>query len=43
MKYAEIGEIMDLPEGTVKSYLYRARSILKKEILKSYHKEELWQ
>ncbi len=29
MSYQEIGEIMDLPEGTVKSYLFRGRKKLK--------------
>jgi len=35
MSYAEIGAIMELPEGTVKSYLFRARAILK-EYVKKY-------
>jgi len=35
MSYAEIGSIMDLPEGTVKSYLFRARAMLK-EYVKRY-------
>lgn len=35
LSYAEIAGIMDLPEGTVKSYLFRARQLLK-ERLKSY-------
>ena len=34
MSYAEIGAIMELPEGTVKSYLFRARSILKEHVKK---------
>ena len=33
MSYAQIGEIMELPEGTVKSYLFRARKSLKKILL----------
>lgn len=41
MSYAEIAQIMDLPEGTVKSYLFRARKILKTRILAQYKKEEL--
>ncbi|MEJ1236648.1 sigma-70 family RNA polymerase sigma factor [Chryseolinea sp. T2] len=35
MSYAEIGTIMELPEGTVKSYLFRARAMLK-EYVKKY-------
>ncbi|MFM2394552.1 MAG: hypothetical protein RLZZ546_2534, partial [Bacteroidota bacterium] len=31
----EIAEITNLPEGTIKSYLYRARKILKDNI--NYH------
>ena len=41
MSYKEIGEIMQLPEGTVKSYLFRARKILKEQLLKKYSLEEL--
>jgi RNA polymerase sigma factor (sigma-70 family) len=41
MSYAEIGTIMDLPEGTVKSYLYRARSHLKKRLESRYKVEDL--
>jgi len=29
LKYAEIAEVMNIPEGTVKSHLFRARSLLK--------------
>ena len=43
MQYSEISNIMDLPVGTVKSYLFRARNLLKNELLKVYHKEEIWQ
>jgi len=32
---------MSLPEGTVKSYLFRARKALKENILAKYKKEEL--
>jgi RNA polymerase sigma factor (sigma-70 family) len=32
----EISEITNLPEGTIKSYLYRARNILKNELNKNY-------
>jgi len=43
MSYQEIGDIMDLPEGTVKSYLFRARKLLKKRLLARYGSEEQWQ
>lgn len=42
MSYKEIGDMLDLPEGTVKSYLFRARQKLKEELLKKYSREELW-
>lgn len=41
MSYAEIGEIMDLPEGTVKSYLFRARRQLKEKLNMQYQREAL--
>jgi RNA polymerase sigma factor (sigma-70 family) len=37
----EIADITNLPEGTIKNYLYRARKLLKDIILKSYKKEDL--
>lgn len=37
----EIAEITNLPEGTIKSYLYRARKILKDNINHHYKNEEL--
>lgn len=37
----EISEITNLPEGTIKSYLYRARKILKDNIHQHYKKEQL--
>jgi len=43
MKYHEIGEILELPEGTVKSYLFRARKILKQKLTAKYKPEELLQ
>jgi RNA polymerase sigma-70 factor (ECF subfamily) len=42
MRYQEISRIMDLPQGTVKSYLHRARKHLKKQLLGVYQEEELW-
>ena len=42
LSYTEIGEIMNLPEGTVKSYLFRARKMLKERMLEKYPAEELF-
>jgi len=41
MSYAEIGGILCMPAGTVKSYLFRARKLLKEKILARYTREEL--
>ena len=41
MSYKEISEILTLPEGTVKSYLFRSRKLLKEKLLSSYKEEEL--
>ncbi len=41
MKYNEIAEILQLPEGTVKNYLFRARKKLKERLLVKYQMEEL--
>jgi RNA polymerase sigma-70 factor (ECF subfamily) len=41
MSYLEISELMDLPEGTVKSYLYRARKKLKEVLDKELEGEEI--
>jgi RNA polymerase sigma-70 factor (ECF subfamily) len=41
MSYQEIGKITDMPEGTVKNYLFRARNLLKEKIKKYLGKEEL--
>ncbi len=43
LSYKEIGEIMELPEGTVKSYLFRARRLLKDKLTLKYQTEELYQ
>lgn len=32
MNYGEIGEVMEMPEGTVKNYLFRARKLLKEKM-----------
>lgn len=41
MSYPEICEITGMPEGTVKSYLFRARNLLKEKVKKYIGKEEL--
>lgn len=33
MSYKEISQCLDIPEGTVKTYIYRARDVLKKNLL----------
>ena len=42
MSYAEITKITGLPDGTVKSYLFRARKLLKEKLIAKYQQEELW-
>jgi RNA polymerase sigma-70 factor (ECF subfamily) len=39
--YAEIAQILDLPEGTVKTHLFRAREALKKAMLDKYQQGEI--
>jgi RNA polymerase sigma factor (sigma-70 family) len=41
LSYQEIGQITGLPDGTVKSYLFRARKMLKESLLSNYKKEKL--
>ena len=41
LSYEEISTITDLPAGTVKSYLFRARRQLKNDLLLQYKKEDL--
>lgn len=41
LSYQEIGYITGLPEGTLKSYLFRARKALKENLLVHYKKEDL--
>ena len=43
MSYAEMAEVLGLPDGTVKNYLYRARKLLKDRLSAKYQMEELWQ
>ena len=40
LNYTEIGEVTDMPEGTVKNYLFRARNLLKQKVKKYLDKEE---
>jgi RNA polymerase sigma-70 factor (ECF subfamily) len=42
MSYEEIGDIMKLPSGTVKSHLFRARRKLKELLMARYELEEIW-
>lgn len=41
LSYTEITQITGLPEGTVKSYLFRARKILKESLTLKYQKEDI--
>jgi RNA polymerase sigma factor (sigma-70 family) len=41
MSYTQISEVMRLPEGTVKSYLFRARKLLKERLKAKYQPEDL--
>jgi RNA polymerase sigma factor (sigma-70 family) len=41
MSYADIADILSLPDGTVKSYLFRARQMLKERMMARYSQEEL--
>jgi RNA polymerase sigma-70 factor (ECF subfamily) len=41
LSYAEIAQITSLPEGTIKSYLFRARRTLQQQILARYHRDDL--
>ncbi len=42
MRYREIGDVMNLPQGTVKSYLFRARRELKEALIERYRGDRLW-
>jgi RNA polymerase sigma factor (sigma-70 family) len=41
LTYVEMAQITGMPEGTVKSYLFRARKTLKENLLSKYKKEAL--
>jgi RNA polymerase sigma factor (sigma-70 family) len=41
LSYEEIGEVMGLPDGTVKSYLFRARKELYERLTSAYSREDL--
>jgi len=41
MSYSEIAQIMKMPEGTVKSYLFRARKTIKSRLLSKIPREDL--
>ena len=41
LSYGEIAQITQLPEGTIKNYLFRARKALKDSLLQHYKKEDL--
>jgi RNA polymerase sigma-70 factor (ECF subfamily) len=41
LSYSEIAQITELPEGTLKNYLFRARKTLKENLLKKYSREAL--
>ena len=42
MSYDEIVDIMKVSEGTVKSYIFRGRKMLKERLLARYSREDLW-
>jgi len=41
LSYEEIAQITSLPDGTVKNYLFRARKLLKQQLLARYQRDEL--
>jgi RNA polymerase sigma factor (sigma-70 family) len=43
LSYKDIGDAVDMPEGTIKSYLFRARKMLRDSLLEIYRGEEIWQ
>ena len=43
MSYEEVAEATGMPLGTVKSYLFRARRMLKDRLTEKYQLEDIWQ
>jgi RNA polymerase sigma-70 factor (ECF subfamily) len=41
LSYEEIAQITSLPDGTVKNYLFRARKLLKQQLLATYQRDDL--
>jgi RNA polymerase sigma factor (sigma-70 family) len=41
LSYEEIAQITSLPDGTVKNYLFRARKLLKQQLLTRYQRHDL--
>jgi len=41
LTYNQITEIMQMPQGTIKSYLFRARKLLKQRLMAKYQPEDL--
>ena len=41
MSYKDMADILQLPEGTVKSYLFRGRKMLRERLAAAYTSEEL--
>jgi RNA polymerase sigma factor (sigma-70 family) len=41
MCYQQIGDIMNMPNGTVKSYLFRGRKMLKERLMLRYRQEDI--
>jgi len=42
MSYAEISDIMHMPENTIKSHMFRGRRMLKERLIAKYGVEDLW-
>jgi RNA polymerase sigma-70 factor (ECF subfamily) len=43
LSYQDISETLEMPAGTVKSYLFRARRMLKENLIRKYRGEIIWQ